>query len=69
MKRKVYHSGYCPLIESERIINLTVADFNVIGSLSTQHKITGFQCSDAINCKHYKDSPTGLCPLADTYTP
>lgn len=66
MKRKVYHSDYCPKIENNREIILNIADFNVVGTLKTQYKITSFQCPDAINCQFHKEHFKGLCPVADT---
>ncbi len=69
MGRKIYHTGYCPLLSTEREIILSIGDYDVVGSSGTRHSITGFQCPDAVDCKYRKESTTGLCPLVDTHTP
>ncbi len=58
-------SGYCPLIESDREIRITVSEFSVIGSNASQKRITEFQCPDGATCPYCKGRQ--CCDLVDKH--
>lgn len=58
-------SGYCPLKESERNIQITISELSIIGSNGSQKRITEFQCPDGATCPHRKGYQH--CSLVDKH--
>lgn len=69
MRQAKSHTGYCPLIDSERTITLICAEFRVVGCSGTQLSVKDFRCLDSEKCQFHKEHIKGLCPLADIPNP
>ena len=52
MSYKQFISGYCPLKQYEREIQVTVSEVSAVGSNCCQKRITEFQCPDGVTCPY-----------------